>query len=36
MEILPIVKYWIPHIKIVSPIWLAEKLNDDVKKILQN
>lgn len=35
MEILPIVKYWIPHIKILSPSWLAEKLNDDVKKFIQ-
>lgn len=31
MEILPIVKYWLPHIKILSPQWLAEKLKNDIK-----
>jgi predicted DNA-binding transcriptional regulator YafY len=33
-EILNIVKYWIPYIQIVSPISLAEKLNEILKTYL--
>jgi predicted DNA-binding transcriptional regulator YafY len=32
MEILPIVKYWIPHIKIISPKALQERLLADIEK----
>lgn len=31
MEILPIVKYWLPHIKILEPIWITEILEDELK-----
>lgn len=33
-EILKVVKYWIPYIKIVEPIYLKEKLNDILKEYL--
>jgi len=36
MEILPIVKYWIPHIQVISPTFIQEMLEDDVKEFLQN
>jgi predicted DNA-binding transcriptional regulator YafY len=31
MEILPIVKYWLPHIKILEPIWITEILENELK-----
>lgn len=31
MEILPIVKYWLPHIKILEPLWINEILEDELK-----
>lgn len=31
MEILPIIKYWIPHLFIIEPVWLKEKLAQDLK-----
>ncbi|MFA6852310.1 MAG: WYL domain-containing protein [Arcobacteraceae bacterium] len=30
MEILPLVKYWIPHIKIIEPIWLSDILHEQI------
>ena len=35
-EILNIVKQWIPYIDIVKPIELQEKLEDVLKKYLEN
>lgn len=32
MEILPIIKYWIPYIKVIEPLWI----NDILKKDLEN
>ncbi len=35
-EILSIVQYWLPHIKIISPTHLQEKLHDVLQKYLKN
>jgi predicted DNA-binding transcriptional regulator YafY len=34
MEILPIVKYWIPHLYILEPKWLKDQINEDIRKYL--
>jgi len=34
MEIMPIVKYWIPHIKLLEPIWIKEMIDKDLKLFL--
>ncbi len=34
-EILKLVRYWIPHVKIISPVHLQEKLEDILKKYLK-
>lgn len=34
MEILPIVKYWLPHVKIISPEFLINMMNNDLKSYL--
>jgi len=36
MEILPIIKYWIPHLYIIEPQRLKEDLKDDLDKFLKN
>jgi predicted DNA-binding transcriptional regulator YafY len=36
MEILPLIKRWIPHIKIISPDSLREKLEEDISSYLTN
>jgi predicted DNA-binding transcriptional regulator YafY len=30
MELLPIVKYWIPHLYIIEPQWMYEIIHDDI------
>ncbi len=39
MEILPIIKYWIPHIFVIEPKWIKEIIQEDLefytKKMLQ-
>ena len=30
MEILPIIKYWIPHLHIISPDWIRERIEEEV------
>ena len=32
MEILPIIKYWIPHLFVLEPVWLSELLEEDLKE----
>ena len=32
MEIIPIVKYWMPHIRILEPEWIAERIDRDVRE----
>jgi len=34
-EIIPIVKYWLPNIKVLKPIGLHEKIQEDVQKFLK-
>jgi len=34
MEILPLVKYWIPHLFILEPEWVKEMLEDDVQNYI--
>jgi len=34
-EILKVAQYWLPHIKIISPIYLHEKLHDLLKRYLE-
>ncbi len=36
MEILPIIKYWIPHIYVLEPIWIKEIVEEDLKEYIQN
>ncbi|MDF1878419.1 WYL domain-containing protein [Sulfurimonas sp. SAG-AH-194-C20] len=35
MEILPIVKYWIPHLFVVEPAWIQEIIGDDLASYSQ-
>ena len=35
MEIIPIIKYWIPNIHIIKPIWLKEMIYKDLTKYLK-
>ena len=35
MEILPILKYWIPHLKVIEPLTLKEKLFQELKLYMQ-
>ena len=35
MEILPVVKYWIPHLFILEPNWVKEMLEEDTQNYLQ-
>ena len=34
MEILPIVKYWIPHLFVMEPLWLKELIKKDLESYL--
>ena len=36
MEITPIIKYWLPHIKVLEPKELAKKIEDDLKIYLDD
>ena len=36
MEIIPIVKYWMPHIRLLEPEWIREMIDDDVRMYLQD
>ncbi len=35
MEILPLVKYWIPHLFVLEPEWLKEMVDEEVKKYME-
>ena len=35
MEILPIIKYWIPHIYVIEPQWLKEIVKEDLEEYLK-
>lgn len=32
MEILPIIKYWIPHLYVIKPEWLVDMLKEDLEE----
>lgn len=34
MEIIPIIKYWLPHMRIIEPKWIDEQIKKDLKKYL--
>lgn len=36
MEIIPLIKYWIPHLKILEPSWISEMLNEDLQTYWDN
>jgi len=36
MEILPIIKYWIPHIYVVEPKWVKDIVQEDLEKYMSN
>ena len=35
MEIIPFVKYWVPHIKVLEPDNIKESINDDLKSYIK-
>ena len=35
MEILPIIKYWIPYLKVLEPKWLDDIIKQDLKEYLK-
>jgi predicted DNA-binding transcriptional regulator YafY len=34
MEIVPIIKYWLPHIRVLEPKWIDEMIKEDIKAYL--
>ena len=36
MEILPIIKYWIPHLFVIEPEWVQEIVKEDLEKYMNN
>lgn len=36
MEIIPIIKYWIPHLNIIEPLWIKELIDEDIKIFMKN
>lgn len=35
MEILPIIKYWLPHMRVLDPAWIQEMIDEDLKGYLE-
>ena len=35
MEILPFVKYWVPHIQVLEPNWIRDMIRDDLESYLK-
>ena len=35
-EIIPTVKYWLPNIKVLKPVGLNEKIQNEVREFLEN
>ena len=35
MEIIPIIKYWLPHLRIVEPSWISEMIDEDLESYLK-
>lgn len=36
MEIIPLVKYWMPHLKVLEPLWISEMIEEDLQSYLSN
>lgn len=36
MEIIPIIKYWIPHLRVLEPLWISEMIDEDLQSYLKN
>ena len=34
MEILPIIKYWLPHMRVIEPQWIQDEIDEDLKGYL--
>ena len=34
MEIIPIIKYWIPHLRVLEPLWIQKIVDRDLKEYL--
>jgi len=34
MEIIPLIKYWIPYVTIREPLWIKETIENDLKAYL--
>ena len=34
MEVMPLVKYWLPHIKVLEPVYIQELIENDIKDYL--
>lgn len=32
MEIIPIIQYWMPHMKVIEPLWVYEQIMDNIYK----
>lgn len=35
MEIIPIIKYWLPHLRILEPVWIGEMIDEDLEVYLK-
>ena len=35
MEIIPIIKYWMPHLRVLEPQWLVELVDEDVREYIK-
>ena len=35
MEIIPIIKYWLPHLRVLEPLWINEMIDEDLKKFIE-
>ena len=36
MEIVPVVKYWMPHLRVIEPAWIAGLIESDAKAWLSD
>jgi len=34
MEIIPLVKYWLPHLRVLEPLWIQELIDEDLEVYL--
>jgi predicted DNA-binding transcriptional regulator YafY len=35
MEIIPVIKYWLPHLRVLEPLWIAEMIDGDLESYLK-